>query len=791
LALLVAVGTAASGANTSATLKVQVNKPGHAVPPSLWGIFFEEINHAGDGGLYAELVRNRSFEDSDKPERWEAVGGASLAIVPRVPESRYNKRVLSLVAGKAGEGAENGGYWGMAVRKDAAYVLSVTAKAGPAYKGGLSFALVSASGRTLGSGSIPKLGNAWKEYTLKVTASATDAKASLRVTLTQPGSVFLDYVSLFPSATWKKRPNGLNPGLAKALDDLKPNFVRFPGGCWVEGETMATASRWKRTIGPVRERWTQWNLWQYWSTNGLGYHEYLQMCEDLGAEALFVINCGMSHREVVPMDQMDEFVQDALDAIEYANGPVTSKWGAVRAANGHPKPFKLRYVEIGNENGGPNYNERYALFYDAITKKYPDIQIVACVWGGTPNSRPTPIIDEHYYNSPSFFISNAGKYDTYDRSGPKIYVGEYAVTQGTGQGSLRGALGEAAFMTGMERNSDIVTMSSYAPLFANLNFKRWNPDLIYFDSSRVALTPSYHVQRMFSTNRPDVVLPTDVATGSDIVKGNDAGAIGLATWDTQAEFDDVKVTAPDGTVLFEDDFSAGAGKWKAYGGSWNVENGVMRQSAGGSDLRLVAGDPSWKDYTITLKARRIGGDEGFIVMFRVANEDNWLWANYGGWGNSRHRLERSLDGSKEAIGRDSRGNVEDNRWYDVKVEVAGDQARMYLDGRLIDEVRFPPVAVRPLHVVSGYDRKAGEVVMKVVNVTSAACDGQVSLAGVGNVAPSGTALTLTGDPADENTLENPDKVKPVKSTFKAGGPEFRYTFPPNSLTVLRVRAIPL
>ena len=272
---------------------------------------------------------------------------------------------------------------------------------------------------------------------------------------------------------------------------------------------MSLAYRWKQTIGDPSERRTQYNLWQYHATHGIGYHEYLQMCEDLGAEPLFVINCGMSHKEVVPLDKMGEFVQDALDAIEYANGPVSSTWGALRAKNGHPAPFNLKYMEIGNENGGTAYQERYALFYDAIKAKYPQMHLIADEWSGRPTNRPIEIVDEHYYSTPEFFIANADKYDSYDRAGRKVYVGEYAVTQGCGQGNLRAAVGEAAFMTGLERNSDVVVMASYAPLFANVNYKKWNPDLIDFDSSRVYGIPSYYVQQMFSENRGDVVLPVD------------------------------------------------------------------------------------------------------------------------------------------------------------------------------------------------------------------------------------------------------------------------------------------
>ena len=491
------LAAAASLRAAPATLTVAVDKPGHAISPLLYGIFFEDINCSADGGIYAELVRNRNFEDSDKPEWWEAVshrtGGVELSVDSSRPVSAKNPRSLRVKITDSGggrAGVANNGFWGMATTRGATYRLSLLARGGDGFSGPLLVSLESSNGILYAQKTIPTLTPDWRRYRLSLKAGATDPKARLVISTARPGTFWLDMVSLFPRQTWKNRANGLRPDLAEMLAGLKPGFVRFPGGCWVEGDTMSLAYRWKQTIGDPFERRTQYNLWQYHATHGLGYHEYLQMCEDLGAEPLFVINCGMSHKEVVPLDRMGEFVQDALDAIEYANGPVTSRWGALRAKNGHRAPFSLKYLEIGNENGGPAYHERYALFYDAIKAKYPQVRLIANEWNGIPTNRPIGIVDEHYYNTPEFFIANAGKYDKYKRDGAKVYVGEYAVTQNCGKGNLRAALAEAAFMTGMERNSDVVVMASYAPLFANVNHKRWNPDAICFDSSRCYGTPS-------------------------------------------------------------------------------------------------------------------------------------------------------------------------------------------------------------------------------------------------------------------------------------------------------------
>ena len=630
-----------------AILSIAVDQPGHPVSPTLYGIFFEDINCSADGGLYAELVRNRNFEDSATPDYWESLGPeageATLAIDSAQPVSPKNPHSLKVSVGPlkgARAGVVNHGFWGIALGKGEVYQLSLFARGASGFAGPLTVTLESNDASVYATAKIPALTAGWKAYHFSLKPTATDPQARLVVSATRPGTFWLDMVSLFPKKTWKNRANGLRPDLAQMLAGLKPEFMRFPGGCWVEGDTMSLAYRWKQTVGDLSERRTQYNIWQYYATHGIGYHEYLQLCEDLGAEPLFVINCGMSHKEVVPLDKMSEFVQDALDAIEYANGPVTSRWGAVRARNHHPAPFHLKYMEIGNENGGRAYQARYPLFYDAIKAKYPYMHLIADEWGGRPSSRPVEIVDEHYYSTPEFFINNARKYDSYDRAGRKVYVGEYAVTQGCGQGNLRAAVGEAAFMTGLERNSDVVLMASYAPLFANVNYKKWNPDLIDFDGSRVYGLPSYYVQKMFSENRGDVILPLEVQS-PEVVASPKSGAVGVGTWRTQAEFKDIKVTR-DGQTLFSCDFASGTNGWRLHGGDWSARAGALEQKSLAENIRAFAGDKHWSNYTYTLKARKLGGEEGFLIPFLVRDETAKAWWNIGGWGNTRHALE--MDG---------------------------------------------------------------------------------------------------------------------------------------------------
>jgi alpha-L-arabinofuranosidase len=771
----------------SVRLTVQADKPGPKVSPTLYGVFFEEINLAGDGGLYAELVRNRSFEDSNQPDHWSLLLGGTkkgrIVVDTTHPMSAKNPRSLKLSVAAGGDGrvgVVNDGYYGIAVQKDAVYELSLFARAGDGSADSLTVTLENADGRRVyAEAKIEGLTDQWKTFKLALTVSESDPKARLVIAATRPGTVWLDMVSLFPKATWKGRTNGLRPDLAEMLVGLRPAFVRFPGGCWVEGDTLATAMRWKTTIGDLSDRRSLPNLWQYTSTNGLGYHEYLQLCEDLGAEPLFVINCGISHKENVPLGKMAEWVQDALDAIEYANGPAESKWGSLRAKAGHFAPFNLKYIEIGNENNFQDaaYQERYPLFYDAIRARYPKMILIA---DGRTIQRPADVIDEHYYSSPEFFIAHAHHYDKYDRKGPKIYVGEYAVTEGCGRGNLRGAIGEAAFMTGMERNSDVVVMASYAPLFANVNHRTWSPDLINFDRSRVYGLPSYYVQQMFSQNRGDVVLPVS----AEILQQNAVdplrGMIGLGTWLTQAEFKDVKVVRGD-EVLFQSDFSKGTEGWKTLQGQWKVEDNVLQQTGKDENCRIIVGDPNWSNYSLSLKARKLGGAEGFLILFGLPNENVKSWWNLGGWGNTKHAVE-----SPNLPMKDVPSKIETGRWYDIRIELAGAKVRCYLDGKLVHEASQAPQA--PLHYVAGRIDATGEIVLKVVNVSKTAQDTEIDLRGIENVQADAKAIVLTSsNSADENTLDAPQKVSPVTQTIGNAGKTFRHTFPAESVTVLRLK----
>jgi DUF1680 family protein/alpha-L-arabinofuranosidase len=779
----------------TARLTVHLDRPGPKISPMLYGIFFEEINRAGDGGLYAEMLQDRSFEDDrggneNRPAKapgWTLVTSpgaeATMAIDRSRPLGPKNPHSLRLEIAKSGggrAGVANEGFHGIAVRKGAEYAFSVYLRGDSGLQGPLVVSLEEPARRVLGSATIRGIGTAWKKFECTLTAGETSAAARLVLAATAPGTLWIDQASLFPKETWKGRANGLRPDLAGMLDQMKPAFVRFPGGCYVEGDRLANAFRWKDSIGDVAQRPGHWNLWGYRSTDGLGYHEYLQMCEDLGAEPLFVCNCGMSHEEqghqgVADVPNLAEYIQDALDAVEYANGPIESRWGALRAKSGHPAPFGLKYMEIGNENGGPTYDKHYKLFYDALKAKYPEMNLVAnCM------SRPGPvdINDEHYYSSPEFFFQNAEKYDTYPRNGPKVYVGEYAVTQGCGKGNLRAALGEAAFMTGMERNADVVVMASYAPLFANVGWRQWNPDAIQFDNSRVCGTPSYYVQKMFSQSRGDVVLGLDVESPSVEVAGK-GGAIGVGTWATQAEFKDLKVTQGD-KVLFQSNSIEGSKGWRTLGGRWQIQDGALRQTAGGENIRAIAGDKAWKDYTYTLKARKLGGAEGFLVLFNVRDDQAKSWWNLGGWGNNRHAVESEGVGDGGVGGR-----IETGRWYDIRIELSGSHIRCFLDGKLIHDLH---PASRSLFAVASRAGKSGDVILKVVNVAEEALPAEIAFRGPGAAVKSAVATVLTSASAeDENTLDQPANVVPATAAVAGAAADFRHVFPAHSVTVMQIK----
>lgn len=770
-----------------ASITVDASQPTHRLSPLMYGIFFEEINHAGDGGLYAELVRNRSFEEGSAPAGWDLIvpgdADATWAIDTSLPLNQNNGSSLRLTINRIGNArvaVANAGYWGIPVVKGRRYRLSFYARRDETFAGPITASLEGRDGKRLASAAVRNISTEWAKYECTLTPNDTDTSAHLVLSFASTGTVWLDMVSLFPRDTYKRRPNGLRPDLVRLLADLRASFCRFPGGCFVEGDRLGNAFRWKTTIGDTAQRRTHWNLWGYYSTNGLGFHEYLELCEDLRAEPLFVINCGMAHQGVVPMDQLDEWVQDALDAIAYAND-TTGPWAELRTANGHPRPFNLRYIEIGNENSGPAYEERYARFYDAIKSRYPQVQIIANI---AVSSRPMDILDEHFYSSPEWFVANATRYDRYSRNGPRIFVGEYAVTQKCGRGNLLAAVAEAFFMTGLERNADLVTMASYAPLFVNVNDRRWNPDLICFDGTRAYGTPSYYVQQLFSRNRGDVVLKTKVRGVPPEEQPPISGGVGVGTWMTQAEFTDIRVTRR-GETLLSANFAEGANPLNPVRGSWQTADGALRQTSTQQNCLALALNPSWSDYTLTLRARKLSGREGFLIIFGARDPRNLYWWNIGGWGNTKHAVERETDGSRSIVGSEVPGRIETGRWYDIRVVLRGRRIRCYLDGSLVHE--FEDAAPETVGAVATRDERAKQIILKVVNFSPREQSAEIKIEGIKRLKPTGTAMVLTSqDPNDENTLDQPRKVAPRSKRIRGIDTTFTYTMPAYSVNILRL-----
>jgi len=536
-------------------LQVDISQSLVKIQPTMYGIFFEDINLAGDGGLYAEMVKNRGFEFDEPMMGWKQPNSdrfslntkSGIATIMKTGSNPANRNFCRvLIKDDNGYELVNEGFRGMGIKKNARYRLSLHASINTGDIKKIIIQLVSAEKKVLAESGIIPQGHEWKKYTTGLVASETEAKANLKITFQGRGTVDLDMISLFPEDTWKGRENGLRKDIVQLLYDLQPGFLRFPGGCIVEGRTLAKRYQWKKTVGPVEDRAILINRWNtefrhrltpdYFQSFGLGFFEYFQLAEDLGAEPLPILSCGMACQfntgELVPMDELDPYVQDALDLIEFANGPEESAWGKVRSDMGHPQPFNMKYIGIGNEQWGPEYIKRYKVFAKTIKEKYPDIILVS-------GSGPFPdgdffeygwqelkklgaeIVDEHYYRPAQWFRENTTRYDSYDRSGPKIFAGEYAaqsvgIASPENKNNWECALSEAAFMTGLERNADVVVMTSYAPLLAHADGWQWTPDLIWFDNLESYGTANYYVQKMYARHKGTDLLSITYADGNNV-----------------------------------------------------------------------------------------------------------------------------------------------------------------------------------------------------------------------------------------------------------------------------------
>ena len=582
-------------------LTVAVDKPIGEIQPTMWGIFFEDINYGADGGLYPELVKNRSFEFSMPLMGWSEENyvkysvnkkSGSAMIINRGENSEKNPRFARVnVNTSQSYSLTNEGFFGMGIKNGLPYDFSIMAKP---VLGNFSIIaeIIDQDKKVLATVTITPDSKDWKKYKASLTPSATTAKGKLRLSFSGTGVIDIDMVSLFPTDTWKKRPGGLRADISQLLNDLKPGFLRFPGGCIVEGRDLSERYQWKKTVGNIDDRELMFNRWNtefkhrpspdYFQSFGLGFYEYFQLAEDIGASPLPILSCGMACQfntaELVPLEELDPYIQDALDLIEFANGAVTSKWGKLRADMGHPKPFNLTMIGVGNEQWGPQYFERYKVFEKALKSKYPNIKIVSSAgpfadgemfdfaWDELKALNPD-LVDEHYYKDPQWFFKNANRYDNYDRKGPKIFAGEYAAqsvatVSPDNKNNWQCALSEAAFMTGLERNADVVHLSSYAPLLAHADGWQWTPDLIWFDNLTAYATPNYYVQKLFGNNKGTHILP--IKTNNENVIGqNDLYA--SAVWDKNTSEIIVKIVNASDKPQTPEIVLAGAGKLNAKG----------------------------------------------------------------------------------------------------------------------------------------------------------------------------------------------------------------------------------
>ncbi len=795
----------------------------------MWGLFFEDINSAADGGLYAEMIQNRSFEMEDSLYSWETLDDVEVNTENPLNENNPTYITLSkeeLVCND-GFGAD-----GMIFEKGKMYDLSLYARG----KGKLTVALARLDVVpddliiTVDSEDIINCDstNEWKKYTVTFTANGitTDEYNGIVIQNTGDSDLDIDMVSLIPQDTYKG--HGLRKDLMEQLEAMEPKFLRFPGGCAVEGHTMAEAWNWKDTIGDVAERKEMINIWNpsatepYMMTYGLGFYEYFQMCEDLGMEPIPILNCGIAcqvrsgsatdEEHLVPMDELQPYIDDALDLIAFANGTdETNKWTKIRIEMGHPEPFNLKYIGIGNEQYGDIYFERYAEFAKQIHEKYPDINLVTTsgtassgdsndlAWSwANENQQYADFMDEHYYETADWFRQHAYRYDNYNRDiNTKVFLGEYASKGNT----WYNALSEAAYMTGLERNADVVRMASYAPMFAKYDNVQWaDANMIWFNNTDYVLTPNYYVQKLFSTNAGDYSLPTEVKSNGLEKDDTFNGGISIGTWNTQAEFKDIEVLFCEprqgciqNCYLMTDSFADDG--WKKGNGEWavNDDGSVSQMSNEQNCMFYIEPEKTYEYgeyYTVSLKAKKTGGKEGFQIGVALEDSENYYRVNIGGWNPMSAKVQKITDGVSSIVSNvaeqsySSNVNIENDKWYDIRVEVTDYEIKGYLDDELVCSYKKGK-DYGPVYASSVYDEETGEVIVKVVNTMDSDVDVDISTenAEIGNIAKT---TVMSGDSATVNSLENKTAIVPVDGEITNAGNNFTYNAPANSLSIIRL-----
>ncbi|MEU5888981.1 alpha-L-arabinofuranosidase C-terminal domain-containing protein [Streptomyces sp. NPDC047461] len=796
-----------SGRSVETVVEVDTRAAGTPISTDLFGAFFEDLNYAADGGLYAELVQNRSFEygPADRPEwhsltAWELLerdgAAGSLTVATDDPLHPANPHYAVLTSTTIeGAGLRNEGFDGIPVRAGEAYDVGLFARLAEGAADRLVARIESRDGEHVhGQAELGPLDGSWRRRAAVIISEATDPDARLTLTVTGPGTVHLDLVSLFPQNTFKGRTNGLRADLAQAIADLKPKFLRFPGGCLAHGQGLGNMYRWSETVGPLHERRQQFNIWHYHQSMGLGYYEYFQFCEDIGAKPVPVVPAGVccqnsdvTGQAGLPEAEMDAYVAEVLALVEWANGPADSPWGALRAAAGHPEAFGLEYLGVGNEDTiTDTFRDRFSRIHDALREHHPEITVIGTLGPATfgedwekgwafARERNLPVVDEHAYKSPQWLLENSRRFDTMDRQDPHLYIGEYGSWCNDG----RGALAEALYMIGMERNGDVVRMASYAPLLAKRDHTQWSPDLIYFDNTHVWTTLNYHVQQMHSLNSGDTALPVTVtgAPEAPAARPRDRHDIRIGTGsDTRAEFADVLCGPVGGEPVPAPDFR----DWRTESGTWSLTGGALAGSGGGPLLMDAVCGTS---YAFSVRARKADGAEGFVVCFTgTTSERRYQW-RLGGWGNRATWLQRVDDGVGEDLGERVLTGVESGRWYDLRVEVDGLRVRCFRDGDLLHDVEDVRPDPEVFAVSAVCDSDAGDVIVKIANTTSHPVPVRLRVPGAEGVETGYARTTLTVAP-DAASRFGPAPTEPVQDRLTGT----LCAVPPYSFTVLRTDA---
>lgn len=752
---------------------------GPAIGPLHYGIFYEEINHAGDGGIYAELIRNGSMEENNSsPNYWYTIGNATFSISSENLINGAQKQAMRLNLTKSNDGTRNSGYWGINIVEGQTYKACFWIRTDDDWTGEVTLTLENKDGEDLGNTdvSVSDAGT-WKKYTTEITATGNCQQGWFAIRGSKAGTIYLDCISLFPP-TFKGRENGMRIDLAEKLAALHPRFMRFPGGCYIEG---GNRYQWRHTVGPVEQRLGIYNSqWGYPVTNGMGFHEFLQLAEDIGAEPMFVVNMGMGHGWYQNYQHIQDFVQEALDALEYANGDASTYWGAKRIAAGHPEPFGMRLIEIGNENYNYQFNnnndqsdhypERYRQFYDAIKAKWPEVICIGNVesWGtdnpSWRNPNPVDVVDEHYYKSPDWFAANYHKYDNYNRSNYKIYVGEYAVTSDFGtNGTLKAALGEAIYMAGMERNSDVCIMASYAPIFINENESQWRPDMLHYNAYASFGTPSYWAQQMMAATVGSQNL-TWTETGNSL--GFDSACLGVGSWNTEATYSNISVTDAEGNIVFE-----------------QAEAITTPRSLQGN-YRIF--DVSTGNCTIEMDAVKNSGDEGFLITFASVDAGNYAWWNLGGWGNTKHAVEQAINGTKSTL-TDASGSITTGRTYHIKIVRTGLTARCYLDGTLIHTVTLTEKTGERLYLCAALNEAEDTAIVKVINYNGVTVPTNFTFTDATISGDADVRIMSNADNYAENSMSEPEKVMPRdEKIIKENDKTLSFDVPAYSLSIIQI-----